>query len=142
MAAKKTKLNVYLEELKKLKLVAVAHSFVNRELFPTEEAYIAEKEVEERAQQVMQEINKLGLEARTYPADQYFLTNILVDRPDVVVNLVDTVRGRDKLASAIPAFLEYASIPYTGCGATGMVIGSNRHLFKEILEVNKSPTPE
>lgn len=142
MAQKKVKLNIYTDDLKNLRLVAVAYSFVNRDLFPTEEAYIAEKEVEDRAQQVLEEIKKLGLEAKGYPADQYFLTNILVDKPDVVVNLVDTVRGKDKLASAIPAFLEYANIPYTGCGTTGMVVGSSRLLFKELLAYNNIPTPE
>jgi D-alanine-D-alanine ligase len=142
MSTVKTKLNVDTEALKKIKLVAVAYSFVQKDLFPTEDAYIAEKEVEDRAQQVLEEIKKLGLEAKGYPADQYFLTNILVDKPDVVVNLVDTIRGKDKLASAVPAFLEYANIPYTGCGTTGMVIGSNRHLFKELLDYNKIPTPE
>jgi len=138
----KAKLNIYSDELKKLKLVAVAYSFIERDFFPTEEAFIAEKEVEVRAQKVIEEIKKLGLEAKGYPADQYFLTNILVDKPEVIVNLVDTVRGKDKLASTIPAFLEYTNIPYTGCGTTGMVIGSNRHLFKEILDYNKIPTPE
>jgi D-alanine-D-alanine ligase len=142
MSTVKTKLHVESETLKKIKLVAVAYSFVQKDLFPTEEAYIAEKEVEDRAQKVLAEVKKLGLEAKGYPADQYFLTNILVDRPDVVVNLVDTIRGKDKLASAIPAFLEYANIPYTGCSTTGMVIGSNRHLFKELLDYNKIPTPE
>ena len=43
MAPKKIKLNIYSDDLKKLKLVAIAYSFVNRDLFPTEEAYIAEK---------------------------------------------------------------------------------------------------
>src|SRR6266545_6696174 len=138
----KTKLNVDTEALKKIKLVAVAYSYVDKEFFPTEDAYTAEKEVEDRAQEVIEEIKKLGLEAKGYPADQYLLTNILVDKPDVIVNLVDTVRGKDKLASTFPAFLEYANIPYTGCGITGMVIGSNRHLFKELLDYNKIPTPE
>jgi D-alanine-D-alanine ligase len=142
MSSVKAKLNVDSEALKKIKLVVVAYSFVQKELFPTEDAFIAEKEVEGRAQQVQEEIKKLGLEAKTYPADQYFLTNILVDKPDVVVNLVDTIRGKDKLASAVPAFLEYANIAYTGCGTTGMVVGSNRHLFKELLDYNKIPTPE
>ena len=142
MPTVKVKLNIDSEELRKLKLVAVAYSFVDREFFPTEEAYTAEKEVEDRAHKVIEEVKKLGLEAKGYPADQYLLTNILVDKPDVIVNLVDTVRGKDKLASTIPAFLEYANIPYTGCGVTGMVIGSNRHLFKELLEINKIPTPE
>lgn len=142
MSTVKTKLNIEQDILKKIKLVAVGYSFVDREFFPTEEAYTAEKEVEVRAREVMEEIEKLGLEVKGYPADQYLLTNILVDRPDVIVNLVDTVRGKDKLASTIPAFLEYANIPYTGCGTTGMVIGSNRHLFKELLDYNKIPTPE
>ncbi|HLO29088.1 MAG TPA: hypothetical protein VK249_08140, partial [Anaerolineales bacterium] len=142
MATVKTKLNMDSEALKKIKLVAVAYSFVDRNLFPNEEAYLAEKEVEDRAQEVLDEIKKLGLEGKGYPGDQYLLTNLLVDRPDVIVNLVDTVRGKDKLASTIPAFLEYANIPYTGCGITGMVIGGNRHLFKELLEYNKIPTPE
>src|SRR5512132_771816 len=142
MATVKTKLNVDSDELKKIKLVAVAYSFVDKALFPNEEAYKAEAEVEERAQEVIEEIKKLGLEAKGYPADQYLLTNILVDKPDVIVNLVDTVRGKDKLASTIPAFLEYANIPFTGCGITGMVIGSNRHLFKELLAANEIPTPE
>ena len=142
MSTVKAKLNIESDALKKIKLVAVAYSFVEKDRFPTEDAYIAEKEVEDRAQQVLKEIRKLGLEVKGYQADQYFLTNILVDRPDVVVNLVDTIRGKDKLASAVPAFLEYANIPYTGCGTTGMVIGSNRHLFKELLDCNKIPTPE
>lgn len=138
----KTKLNVESDALKDLKLVAVAYSFVQREFFPTEEAFSAEQEVEDRAQEIIAEIRKLGLEAKGYPADQYFLTNLLVDRPDLIVNLVDTVRGKDKLASTIPAFLEFANMPFTGCGTTGMVIGSNRHLFKELLEHNGIPTPQ
>jgi hypothetical protein len=40
--ATKPKLNVDLKALKQLKLVAVAYSFVQRELFATKEAYIAE----------------------------------------------------------------------------------------------------
>ena len=142
MSTVKIKLNIDTDALKKIKLVAVAYSFVDKNLLPNEEAYKAEVEVEERAEEVLEEIKKLGLEAKGYPGDQYLLTNLLVDRPDVIVNLVDTVRGKDKLATTIPAFLEYANIPYTGCGVTGMVVGSNRHLFKELLDYNKIPTPE
>src|SRR6187455_1960550 len=66
--ATKPKLNVDPKALKQLKLVAVAYSFVQRELFATKEAYIAEKEVEDRAQEVLEEVKKLGLEAKGYPA--------------------------------------------------------------------------
>lgn len=139
MPNSKKKLNQDPAILKNLRLVAVAYSFVEKENFPTKDAFVAEIEVEERAQQVLAELEKLGVTAKGYPADQYFLTNILVDGPDIIVNLVDTVRGRDRLASTIPAFLEYANIPYTGCGPTGMVLGSHRHLFKELLAHNNIP---
>ena len=86
MSTVKTKLNIDSDALKKIKLVAVAYSFVDRDLFPNEEAYLAEKEVEDRAQEVIEEVKKLGLEVKGYPGDQYLLTNLLVDRPDVIVN--------------------------------------------------------
>ncbi|MEO8355750.1 MAG: hypothetical protein ABI621_07535 [Chloroflexota bacterium] len=120
MSIPKLELNIDTDSLKKIKWVAVAYSHVDEALFANKEAFDAQKEVEERAQQIMGECRKLGLESKGYPVDQYLLTNILVDRPDVIVNLVDTVRGKDKLASTIPAFLENANIPYTGCGTTGM----------------------
>jgi len=137
----KTKLNVDEKALSKLKLVAVAYSYVDREQFATEAAYEAEKEVEERAQQVIQAISDLKVEVKAYPADEHFLTDVLIDRPDLVVNLVDTLRGVDRLCSAVPGVLEYANIPYTGCRLTGMVVGNNRHLCKEMLEHYHIPTP-
>lgn len=130
------------QALKKLRLVVVAYSNLERELFPTDEAYEAEREVEERAAQVLEEIIKLGIPARSYPADRYFLTNLLVDKPDLIVNLVDTVRGRDALQTSIPASLELAEIPYTGAGMRGMVIGNDRNLFKQLLDANDIPTPD
>ncbi len=128
--------------LKKLKLVAVAYSEVKREWFPTEEAYIAEMEVIERADQVLAEVEKLGISAKGYPGDQYFFTNLIVDDPDLVVNLVDTLKGRDLLQTSIPAALELANIPYTGAGIRGLVIGNDRQLVKQLLLANKVPTPD
>lgn len=128
--------------LKKLKLVAVAYSDVKREWFPTEEAYIAEMEVIERANQVVAEVEKLGIPAKGYPGDQYFFTNLVIDDPDLVVNLVDTLKGRDLLQTSIPAALELANIPYTGAGMRGLVIGNDRQLVKQLLLANNIPTPE
>jgi hypothetical protein len=54
--------------LKKLKLVAVAYSHVEREFFPTDEAYEAEREVVDRAAQVIEELTRLGVTAKGYPA--------------------------------------------------------------------------
>ncbi len=127
--------------LKSLKLVAVAYSEVRREDFATEGAYIAEVEVEERAESVIKVISDLGMTVKGYVADQYFFTNILVDKPDIVLNLVDTVRGRDSLQPAIPGALELSNIQYTGAGLRGLVVGNDRHLFKQLLIAHDIPTP-
>lgn len=137
----KIKLATDKETLKRLKLVAVAYSHVEREWFPTEAAYTAEVEVEERAQEVIKEVGNLGIQAKGYPGDQYLLTNLLVDRPDVVINLVDTLRGKDRLQTSVPAALELSNIPYTGAGMEGLIIGNNRNLTKRLLVAYDVPTP-
>ncbi len=128
--------------LRKLKLVAIAYSHVEREWFPTEEAYIAEAEVMQRAETVLQVMTELGIPGRLYGADEHFLTNLLVDRPDLVLNLVDTLRGKDVLQTSVVGAFELVEIPYTGAGMRGLVIGNDRNLFKQILQANKIPTPE
>jgi len=130
------------EALKKIKLVAVAYSHVEREWFPTKQAYEAELEVEERANEVIKQIQKLEINAKGYPGDQYLLTNLLVDKPDFVLNLVDTLKGKDRLQTSVPAALELSNTPYTGAGMEGLVIGNNRNLTKHLLLSYQLNTPE
>lgn len=129
------------QAMNKLNLVAVAYSHVERDFFPTEEAYLAEVEVEERAAEVLEVIQNLGVTGKLYAADEHFLTDLLVDRPDMVVNLVDTLRGKDALSTSIAGALEMVDIPFTGASMSGLVIGSDRNLFKQILLANNIPTP-
>lgn len=128
--------------LKGLNLVAVAYSHVERSDFATEGAYEAELEVEDRAEEVIQEIEKLHIPVKGYAADRYFFTNILVDKPDIVLNLVDTVRGRDGLQPAVPGAFELSEVQYTGAGMRGLVIGNDRHMFKQMMSVHDIPTPK
>jgi len=135
------KLAIDKDALKKFRLVVVAYSSVQREHFATKAAYDAEIEVEERAIEVAESIRALGIPVRTLPGDQYFYTNLLVDKPDLVVNLVDTLKGRDQLQPSVPAALELANIPYTGAGMEGLIIGNNRNLTKRLLMAYDIPTP-
>lgn len=137
----KVKLFIDKEALKKFRLVVVAYSSVEREFFATKDAYEAEVEVEQRAIDVSEEVRKLGIPVRTLPGDQYFYTNLLVDKPDVVINLVDTLKGRDQLQPSVPAALELANIPYTGAGMEGLIVGNNRNLTKRLLMAYDIPTP-
>ncbi len=137
----KIELNIDREALKKLRLVTVAYSHVERDMFPTADAYHAEVEVEDRAADVAKVIEKLGIPVKLSPGNQYFLTTLLVDKPDVVFNLVDTLRGKDTLQTSVPAALELSNIPYTGAGMEGMVIGNDRNLTKRLLMAYDIPTP-
>ncbi len=137
----KPRLAVSKKALEKLRLVAVAYSHVERDFFPTEDAYLAEKEVEDRAASVLEVMEKMGIAGKLYPADEYFLTHLLVDRPDLVLNLVDTLRGKDALQTSVPGALELVDIPYTGAGMRGLVIGNDRNMFKQLLVAAGIPTP-
>lgn len=140
-AHKKPKLRIDKDALKKLGLVVVAYSHVERDMFPTEDAYYAEVEVEDRAQEVKERIEKMGIQVKTLPGDQYFLTNLLVDKPSLVLNLVDTLKGKDRLQTSVPAALELSNVPYTGAGMEGLVVGNNRNLTKRLLMAYGIPTP-
>lgn len=140
-ARPKIDLAIDAKALKQFNLVAVAFSHVEREWFPTEDAYQAELEVENRALGVVKALEALGIPAKGYPGDPYFFTNLLVDHPDLVLNLVDTLRGKDALQTSVPAALELANIPYTGAGMAGLVIGNDRNLVKQLLIANEIPTP-
>jgi len=140
-SSQKIEIQMDKEALKKLKLVVVAYSHVEREWFPTEEAYHAEVEVEERAGEVVEAIKKLGVEVKSQAGNQYFLTNLLVDQPSLVVNLVDTYKGKDRLQTSVPAALELSNFTYTGAGMEGMVIGNDRNLTKRLLVAYDIPTP-
>lgn len=137
----KIELNIDKDAIKKIKLVTVAYSHVERDMFPTKDAYEAEVEVEDRAQEVAEVIEKFGITVKLTPGNQYLLTNLLVDKPDLVFNLVDTLRGKDTLQTSVPAALELSQIPYTGAGMGGLVIGNDRNLTKRLLMAYDIPTP-
>ncbi|HEX8923481.1 MAG TPA: hypothetical protein VF828_01995 [Patescibacteria group bacterium] len=134
-------LNIDTELFKRFRLIVVAYSDVERDQFPTEEAYEAEAEVISRAQRVADYIRDMAIEVKCYPADEYFLTNILVDKPDLVINLVDTLKGKDRLQTSVPAALDMLDIPYTGAGMQGLMIGNNRYITKQLMTAQKIPTP-
>ncbi|MBX4205718.1 hypothetical protein KW795_00805 [Candidatus Microgenomates bacterium] len=129
------------EAIKRLRLVAVAYSHVERDMFATQQAYEGEVEVEDRAHDIEKLLLNLGIPAKLYQGDNYLLTKLLVDKPDVVINLVDTLRGKDSLQTSVPAALELSQIPYTGAGMEGLVIGNNRNFTKRMLASYDVPTP-
>ena len=125
-----------------VKLVGIAYSKAEREYFPTEEAYIAEQEVLDRAKVLQKILKSMGFEAKLYPGDESLMSKIQEDEPDLVINLVDTVRGAEVLSTCIPAVLDLAQVPYTGSGMYSSTLANNKVLIKELLIAHDIPTPK
>lgn len=134
--------NINFLKRKGIKLIGITYSKAERHFFPTEEAYISEQEVFQRAQILEKIIQNMGFETKLYPGDEKLFQNLSSDKPDIILNLVDTVRGLEFLGTCIPASLDLTQIPYTGSGMYSFVLSANKALMKEILIENDIPTPQ
>ena len=82
-----------------------------------------------------------GLGVRLYPGDEALTQRLRQDQPEMLFNLVDSVKGKESLAAAIPGVLELLDIPYTGADMLGMALDTNKFFIKELLQRNGIPVP-
>lgn len=139
MSKKKNRQKV--EEIPLPKMVGIVHSHIRREDFPTEAQYITEKDAIQNARVIGEYLNTMGIEARLYPGDATLAENLRKERPQMVINLVDSVKGQEDLAATIPGVLELIEIPYTGSNVLGLALDTNKYLVKELLQRNGLPVP-
>ena len=123
------------------KKIGVIYSEVKREYFPTESQYITEKNSHEEAEIVAEYIRKMDIEVFLYPGDEGLAVSLQRDKPELVFNLVGSIRGKEYLESAIPAVLELVDIPYTGAGILGESLGYNKFIIKKLQQQAGVPTP-
>lgn len=116
------------------KRVAILYTDARREYFPTEQAYISEAEVEQRAKLIATYFAKMNIDTILFPGDANLSDNLKKYKPDFVLNLVDSVYGKDYLSASVPGTLEILNIPYTGCGIMGQAINANKFLTKNLME--------
>jgi len=121
--------------------IGIIYSDVKREYFPTEQQYITEKDADKDANIFAKYVDKLGIATILYPADTFLPQKLKADKPDMVINLVGSVRGNESLAATIPGVLELLRIPYTGAGMLGESLGYNKFLVKKLLQQNGVPVP-
>lgn len=72
---------------------------------------------------------------------EHVARGLMDDRPDAVVNLVESLAGRGALIHLVPALVESLGIPMTGCPAAAIHLTSNKLLGKRLLERAGVPTP-
>lgn len=122
--------------------ITILYSDAKREYFPTEQMYIAEAEVKARALIVSKYLNKMGIKTNLLAGDNNLSKNLEKDKPDMIINLVDSVRGVEELCCAVPGILEVINIPYTGTGILGLSLSTNKFLTKKLLEQSGVPVPK
>jgi D-alanine-D-alanine ligase len=121
--------------------VGILYSDARREYYATESLYITEKDADQDARLIGEYLKPLGVSVRLYPGTAELPTCLQLDRPEMVINLVDSVNGDESLASAIPGVLELLGIPYTGADILGLSLDTNKFLVKKLLQQNGVPVP-
>ena len=124
------------------KTVGIIFSDVKREYFPTEEAYITEKDAENDAEVIASYLEKMNIKPLLYPGNAVLSERLRKDKPEMVINLVDSVKGYEYLSSSIPGILEILDIPYTGADILGKSLDTNKFLVKKLLQQNGIPIPD
>jgi len=123
------------------KKVGIVYSDVKREYFPTEAQYLTEKDADKDAKTIASYLDKLNIEVYLYAGNSRLTKFLKKAKPDMVINLVDSVKGFESLASSIPGVLELLDFPYTGADILGMSLDTNKFLIKKILQQNGVPVP-
>ncbi|MFH1891023.1 MAG: hypothetical protein ABIJ91_05700 [Candidatus Kuenenbacteria bacterium] len=128
-------------EKERQKTIAILYSDAKREYFSSEEQYITEVEVFERAKIIAPYFEKIGFKVNLLPGNSDLPNELKKFKPDIVLNLVDSVRGQEHLSAIIPAILDLFNLQYIGTGMLGLTINSNKFLTKKILEQANLPLP-
>jgi D-alanine-D-alanine ligase len=123
------------------KKVAVLFSDVKREYFVTEALYITEQDADKDARLIGDYLELLGMTVHLYPANANLPEHLRRDKPELVINLVDSIKGDEALSATIPGVLELLDIPYTGADILGLSLDSNKFLVKKLLQQNGVPVP-
>ena len=122
--------------------IAIVRTNVCQQDFATKEAFIAEQEVINRAEQVKQAIEQLNIAVKIFPADQQLVENLQQFQPQLCFNFVDTVKGQGGLAAGIPGIFDLLSIPYVGAGTLSLSLNTNKFLTKTLFDAWGVPTPK
>lgn len=121
--------------------VAILFSEVKREYFPSEEAYLTEKDADIYAGEVAKYVIKMGIDVALFPGNEAVVNKLRYFKPDLVVNLVDSVRGDETLNASVPGMLEMLHLPYTGSGILGQSLNTNKYLTYQLLQNGGIPVP-
>jgi D-alanine-D-alanine ligase len=103
-----------------------------------------ELDVLDQASAIEKSLKSLGYEVYTEPVSlnlEKLLKKIGSMKPDVVVNLVETLGGRGRLIHFVAGLLDSVSVPYTGSGQQALYMTTGKTVAKNEMIRAGLPTP-
>lgn len=106
--------------------------------------FTGDPEIPSTEHHVIQTLRELEHDVSVLPVEEDIaeIVNVLNDRrPDLVFNLTEQFGGDRRLDKNIAALLEILDIPFTGSGATGLMLCRDKGLCKQLLSLHKIRVP-
>jgi D-alanine-D-alanine ligase len=103
-----------------------------------------ELDVLEQARYFAEGLSRLGYQVQQLEFENNLdhNTEIIANaRPEIVVNLVETIKGDGRLIHMAPAWLEHLNVRFTGCTSEAIYVTSNKLLSKKIMQLYGIQTP-
>ena len=84
----------------------------------------------------------LGYDSRVLAVGLDLSVLAALETDTVVVNLVESLAGQDRLIGLVPAVLESLGLPFTGCGSAAMALSNDKLTAKRLMATHGMPTPD
>ncbi len=113
---------------------------------PDDPAYASRADVANAAHGIAAALRRRGHHADVRGVDHpdlgHLLDDLARDRPDVVFNLCESLRGDSRHEIVVPSLLDLADVPYTGSGPFALGLALRKDRAKALLRDRGVPTPE
>ncbi len=122
--------------------IAILHN-LDHDLLDDDPGREARKDVTKVARALASAFDRSSVRAEVVPVSGAadLLATLEGLRPDLVINLCESLAADSRGEMAIPLLLDLVGIPYTGSHALSLGLALHKHKAKEILRARDVPTP-
>ena len=122
--------------------VAIVHTRVNRNDFPSEVQYLTEKDSREEATLVGKYLDRLSVKYKLISASENIFKSLKDYKPDMILNMTGSISGKEYLSALVPGIAEVLNIPCTGSSFRAEVMAFNKSYLKSRMSGRGLTVPE
>ncbi|MFN0060979.1 MAG: ATP-grasp domain-containing protein [Myxococcaceae bacterium] len=123
--------------------VSILHN-ADADLLEDDPGRLAREDVKRVAAEVASALEDQSFDVSLIPVAESFefLDALRANRPDMVLNLCESLVADSRGEMLVPCLLELFNIPYTGSSALSLGLALHKSTAKELLRAQGVPTPE